>query len=74
MFVYDRVVPRYLFEIFREMQGESLTIEEEHGPCQVEADGQTTVLNPFSWNNISNSKGLPSLFSAHLTTCHSDLH
>ncbi|EIW52048.1 alpha/beta-hydrolase [Trametes versicolor FP-101664 SS1] len=27
---------------------------QEHGPCQVEADGQTTVLNPFSWNNISN--------------------
>ena len=26
----------------------------EHGPCQVDSDGQTTVLNPFSWNNISN--------------------
>ncbi|KAI0356751.1 alpha/beta-hydrolase [Trametes cingulata] len=27
---------------------------QEHGPCQVNPDGQTTVLNPFSWNNISN--------------------
>ncbi|KAH9912758.1 alpha/beta-hydrolase [Epithele typhae] len=27
---------------------------QEHGPCQVDEDGQTTVLNPFSWNNISN--------------------
>ncbi|TCD63307.1 hypothetical protein EIP91_005688 [Steccherinum ochraceum] len=27
---------------------------QEHGPCQVNPDGNTTVLNPFSWNNISN--------------------
>ncbi|KAI0634438.1 alpha/beta-hydrolase [Trametes polyzona] len=27
---------------------------QEHGPCMVNPDGQTTVLNPFSWNNISN--------------------
>lgn len=27
---------------------------QEHGPCQVLEDGETTVLNPFSWNNISN--------------------
>ncbi|TFK89212.1 alpha/beta-hydrolase [Polyporus arcularius HHB13444] len=27
---------------------------QEHGPCQVNPDGQTTVLNPFSWNNLSN--------------------
>ncbi|KAI0649645.1 alpha/beta-hydrolase [Trametes meyenii] len=27
---------------------------QEHGPCQVNPDGKTTVLNPFSWNNISN--------------------
>ncbi|KDR67991.1 hypothetical protein GALMADRAFT_1058390 [Galerina marginata CBS 339.88] len=27
---------------------------QENGPCQVNADGATTVLNPFSWNNISN--------------------
>ncbi|KAH9903132.1 alpha/beta-hydrolase [Cubamyces lactineus] len=27
---------------------------QEHGPCQVNPDGETTVLNPFSWNNISN--------------------
>ncbi|KAI0089549.1 alpha/beta-hydrolase [Irpex rosettiformis] len=27
---------------------------QEHGPCQVLSDGKTTVLNPFSWNNISN--------------------
>ncbi|KAH9479646.1 Carboxypeptidase S1 [Psilocybe cubensis] len=27
---------------------------QENGPCQVNPDGATTVLNPFSWNNISN--------------------
>ncbi|KAI0672035.1 alpha/beta-hydrolase [Trametes maxima] len=27
---------------------------QEHGPCQVNPDGKTTVPNPFSWNNISN--------------------
>ncbi|KAH8103295.1 alpha/beta-hydrolase [Cristinia sonorae] len=27
---------------------------QENGPCQVNSDGKTTVLNPFSWNNISN--------------------
>ncbi|TBU21286.1 alpha/beta-hydrolase [Dichomitus squalens] len=27
---------------------------QEHGPCQVNPDGQTTVLNPYSWNNLSN--------------------
>ncbi|KAK1215204.1 hypothetical protein PQX77_022200 [Marasmius sp. AFHP31] len=27
---------------------------EEHGPCSVNPDGETTRLNPFSWNNISN--------------------
>ncbi|KAL5497683.1 hypothetical protein ACEPAH_2614 [Sanghuangporus vaninii] len=27
---------------------------QENGPCNVLEDGQTTVLNPFSWNNISN--------------------
>ncbi|KAJ7034608.1 alpha/beta-hydrolase [Mycena alexandri] len=27
---------------------------QEHGPCNVNADGKTTVLNPFSWNNVSN--------------------
>lgn len=27
---------------------------QENGPCQVNADGKTTVINPFSWNNISN--------------------
>ncbi|KAI0658185.1 alpha/beta-hydrolase [Cubamyces menziesii] len=27
---------------------------QEHGPCEVNPDGETTVLNPFSWNNISN--------------------
>ncbi|KAF8524562.1 alpha/beta-hydrolase [Hysterangium stoloniferum] len=27
---------------------------QENGPCQVNADGQTTTLNPFSWNNVSN--------------------
>ncbi|KAI0342248.1 alpha/beta-hydrolase [Trametopsis cervina] len=27
---------------------------QEHGPCQVNSDGHTTVINPFSWNNISN--------------------
>ncbi|KJA22564.1 hypothetical protein HYPSUDRAFT_67027 [Hypholoma sublateritium FD-334 SS-4] len=27
---------------------------QENGPCHVNADGATTTLNPFSWNNISN--------------------
>ncbi|KAI0783201.1 alpha/beta-hydrolase [Abortiporus biennis] len=27
---------------------------QENGPCQVNPDGNSTVLNPFSWNNISN--------------------
>ncbi|KAL0064076.1 hypothetical protein AAF712_008935 [Marasmius tenuissimus] len=27
---------------------------QEHGPCFVNPDGETTRLNPFSWNNISN--------------------
>jgi len=27
---------------------------QENGPCHVMPDGNTTVLNPFSWNNISN--------------------
>ncbi|KAF8965392.1 alpha/beta-hydrolase [Flammula alnicola] len=27
---------------------------QENGPCHVNPDGATTVLNPFSWNNISN--------------------
>lgn len=27
---------------------------QENGPCQVAADGQTTIYNPYSWNNISN--------------------
>ncbi|KAH8112948.1 alpha/beta-hydrolase [Phellopilus nigrolimitatus] len=27
---------------------------QENGPCHVLADGQTTVLNPYSWNNVSN--------------------
>ncbi|KIM43509.1 hypothetical protein M413DRAFT_68801 [Hebeloma cylindrosporum] len=27
---------------------------QENGPCTVNADGATTTLNPFSWNNISN--------------------
>ncbi|KAI0771274.1 alpha/beta-hydrolase [Trametes elegans] len=27
---------------------------QENGPCQVNPDNQTTVLNPYSWNNVSN--------------------
>ncbi|EIM84650.1 alpha/beta-hydrolase [Stereum hirsutum FP-91666 SS1] len=27
---------------------------QENGPCHILEDGQTTELNPFSWNNISN--------------------
>ncbi|KAJ6581905.1 Alpha/Beta hydrolase protein [Mycena capillaripes] len=27
---------------------------QENGPCTVASSGQTTVLNPFSWNNVSN--------------------
>ncbi|THH26769.1 hypothetical protein EUX98_g7412 [Antrodiella citrinella] len=27
---------------------------QENGPCHVNPDGNSTVLNPFSWNNISN--------------------
>lgn len=30
-------------------------IATENGPCQVNADGKTTVLNPNSWNTVSNS-------------------
>ncbi|KAJ7243607.1 alpha/beta-hydrolase [Mycena haematopus] len=27
---------------------------QEHGPCHVNADGNSTTLNPFSWNSVSN--------------------
>lgn len=27
---------------------------QENGPCLVNSDGETTVLNPYSWNGISN--------------------
>ncbi|TFK31316.1 alpha/beta-hydrolase [Crucibulum laeve] len=27
---------------------------QENGPCTVNPDGNTTTINPFSWNNISN--------------------
>ncbi|KAG7445250.1 alpha/beta-hydrolase [Guyanagaster necrorhizus] len=27
---------------------------QENGPCHVNPDGATTVLNPYSWNNLSN--------------------
>ncbi|KAG6329228.1 hypothetical protein ID866_9862 [Astraeus odoratus] len=27
---------------------------QENGPCQVNPDGMTTSLNPYSWNNVSN--------------------
>ncbi|EIN14710.1 alpha/beta-hydrolase [Punctularia strigosozonata HHB-11173 SS5] len=27
---------------------------QEHGPCHVNPDGNSTTLNPFSWNNVSN--------------------
>ncbi|RDX52337.1 alpha/beta-hydrolase [Lentinus brumalis] len=27
---------------------------QENGPCHVNPDNQTTVLNPYSWNNLSN--------------------
>ncbi|KAF8176361.1 Alpha/Beta hydrolase protein [Mycena galopus ATCC 62051] len=27
---------------------------QENGPCNVNADGKTTVLNPYSWNNVAN--------------------
>ncbi|KAJ7092784.1 alpha/beta-hydrolase [Mycena belliarum] len=27
---------------------------QEHGPCTVNPDGESTTLNPFSWNSISN--------------------
>ncbi|KAJ7700386.1 Alpha/Beta hydrolase protein [Mycena rosella] len=29
-------------------------VETENGPCTVNADGQSTTLNPFSWNSVSN--------------------
>jgi hypothetical protein len=35
-----------------------LTIPAENGPCTVAASGKTTVLNPFSWNTVSNSTSL----------------
>ena len=28
---------------------------QENGPCTVNSDERTTTLNPYSWNNISNS-------------------
>jgi carboxypeptidase C (cathepsin A) len=28
---------------------------QENGPCHVAPDGNSTVLNPYSWNNVSNS-------------------
>ncbi|KAK7042570.1 Alpha/Beta hydrolase protein [Favolaschia claudopus] len=27
---------------------------QENGPCKVNSDGQSTTLNPFSWNSVSN--------------------
>ncbi|KAJ7098236.1 alpha/beta-hydrolase [Mycena epipterygia] len=48
---------------------------QENGPCSVNPDGETTSLNPYSWNNISNmlyidqpigtgfSKGTATVFS-----------
>ncbi|KAF8627081.1 hypothetical protein AX15_004559 [Amanita polypyramis BW_CC] len=27
---------------------------QEHGPCLIAPDGQTTLYNPYSWNNLSN--------------------
>ncbi len=42
----------------------------EHGPCQVNPDGETTVLNPYSWNNLSNSASsvlLIAWFSSNLS-------
>ncbi|KAF9449182.1 alpha/beta-hydrolase [Macrolepiota fuliginosa MF-IS2] len=27
---------------------------QENGPCQVDASGKTTELNPYSWNNVTN--------------------
>ncbi|KIO02628.1 hypothetical protein M404DRAFT_147747 [Pisolithus tinctorius Marx 270] len=27
---------------------------QENGPCKVNPDGETTYLNPYSWNNVSN--------------------
>jgi len=38
---------------------------QENGPCHVNADGKTTTLNPFSWNNVSNS-ARPCLFFKRL--------
>ncbi|CDO77360.1 hypothetical protein BN946_scf184787.g9 [Trametes cinnabarina] len=43
---------------------------QENGPCHVNADGETTVLNPYSWNNLSNSTLIvspPSSFPQCLT-------
>jgi carboxypeptidase C (cathepsin A) len=36
----------------------ALTVPAENGPCTVAASGKTTVLNPFSWNTVSNSTSL----------------
>ena len=38
-----------------------LTISQENGPCKVNPDNQTTVINPHSWNNISNSRSISAI-------------
>ena len=54
MLVYDWSLPRCVSSVenpFKIAHRDGI----EHGPCQVNPDGQTTVLNPYSWNNLSNS-------------------
>ena len=65
MLVYDWSLPRYVSGIVIPSvvaYGDGI----EHGPCQVNPDGQTTVLNPYSWNNLSNSASSVLLISCFL--------
>ncbi|KAF7291863.1 Alpha/beta-hydrolase [Mycena indigotica] len=45
-----------------------LGLFQEHGPCTVNADGKTTRLNPYSWNNSSNMIYIDQPFGAGFST------